>query len=101
VVVLVYAKILYLFRLLAATPSTEDPVTILQAAGRDHIPVNTSWEAEDDSNDPKEVPSPEHRPTIDAVIGELQERRWYKGQIVMRKVTDELKACKGKLTSWS
>jgi DEAD/DEAH box helicase domain-containing protein len=84
-------------RLLIATPGTEDPVALLQAASRDHIPVNPSWRHQDDDNDPKEIPCSKDRPTIDAAITEMQEQRWYKGQIVMKKIIDEIEAREGAL----
>jgi hypothetical protein len=77
-----------LHRLLAATPAGEDPVTLLQAAARDHIPVNpkskclsevTSFEVK------LTIPNPEQRPSIDEVIKEIQDQGSYTKQITHRR----------------
>ncbi|TFK54805.1 P-loop containing nucleoside triphosphate hydrolase protein [Heliocybe sulcata] len=79
--------------LLQATPPSEDPVLLLQAAAREHIPVNpsaTAKTAPDGKRKGKdrEVPRWEDRPSIDAIITEIEHEEWYKNQIVERRVFD-------------
>jgi len=81
----------YSYRLLAATPEGEDPVAILQAAARDHIPVNPkskslTWA----------LPSHDERPSIDEVIQEIQDQQWYRGQIADRRTFDAREAREGR-----
>lgn len=78
-------------RLLLATPTDEDPVLLLQSAGRAHIPINPSAKGSSSAfADPimAIVPEPQNRPTIDAVIGEIMDQSWYKQQIVDRRTVD-------------
>ncbi|KAF8894415.1 P-loop containing nucleoside triphosphate hydrolase protein [Infundibulicybe gibba] len=69
----------------------EDPAALLQKAGREHIPIDPhripseSFKAVETT----EVPSSKHRPTIEAVIRELQQELWYKGQIIENRIIDE------------
>ncbi|KAG6332894.1 hypothetical protein ID866_6201 [Astraeus odoratus] len=72
------------FRLISATSWDEDPVELVQAAARDHIPVNPKGKPPSQAERP-EIPSPEDRPTVDDVIREMQEQEWYSGQIVDRR----------------
>lgn len=68
---------------------------MLKDAGHDSLPVNPNWSNAD--SDPKEVPSSTDRPNVDAVIEEMKIQGWYKDQIVMNKVKEELKARDGKI----
>lgn len=82
-----------LFSLLEATPQTENPVELLQAAAREHIPVypNSSREALTDPDfkaKRRSIPEPEERPSIDSVIEEIMKQDWYKEQITERRVFD-------------
>ncbi|EMD38568.1 hypothetical protein CERSUDRAFT_82843 [Gelatoporia subvermispora B] len=76
--------------LLEATRQGEDPVALLQAAARDHIPINPSGSPAPTSSKGKqrEVPSPEDRPTIDAVMQELLQETWYQDQLTSRRIFD-------------
>ncbi|KII88939.1 hypothetical protein PLICRDRAFT_175191 [Plicaturopsis crispa FD-325 SS-3] len=74
--------------LLLATPPDEDPVLLLQSAGRAHIPINPSSSSAFADPIMAIVPEPQNRPTIDAVIGEIMEQSWYKQQIVDRRTVD-------------
>lgn len=70
--------------LLSAVPDGEDPVELLKAAARDHIPANPKarsclLKAE------VEVPSPDNRPSVGEVIQEIQEQDWYTKQIMDRR----------------
>jgi DEAD/DEAH box helicase domain-containing protein len=65
---------------------------MLQAAGRDHVPVKPSARllyspfSELKGKAPASVPDPKDRPSIDAVIAEILEQEWYKEQIIDRRV---------------
>lgn len=70
--------------LLSATPDGEDPVELLKAAAKDHIPANPKARL----HLPKaeaEVPSPNERPSVNEVIQEIQEQHWYANQITDRR----------------
>ena len=79
-----------LFRLIQATAETDDPVTLLQAAGKDHVPVEPSAVPAMFAETPKTarmpVPDSQDRQTIDVVLAEISEQEWYKEQIAARKV---------------
>ncbi|KAG9318135.1 DEAD H helicase [Chiua virens] len=84
--------------LLSATPEGEDSVALLQAAARDHIPVNPQakgFNRAAQCDDKLTVPGPEDRPSIDQVIQEIQDQEWYKGQIVDRRTFDAREARPG------
>jgi DEAD/DEAH box helicase domain-containing protein len=71
-------------RLLRATPDADDAARLVQAAGKAHIPINPSGSFFD-----KKGPAPvqlDERPAIDAVVAEVQEQAWYKGQIVENRI---------------
>ncbi|CAL1704265.1 unnamed protein product [Somion occarium] len=72
--------------LLQATPAGENPVDLLQAAARDHIPISPNKSKTIEA--PRVVPDPQHRPAIDDVIVEIQEQEWYEDQIVHRRVLE-------------
>ena len=79
------AAIEYCTRLILATKAADDPVALLKAAARDHIPVNpsepVSW--------PKvAIPEPANRPSISEVIAEIMQQEWYSDQIVKRRTVD-------------
>ncbi|KAI6110049.1 DEAD H helicase [Pisolithus sp. B1] len=83
--------------LLSATPDGEDPVELLKAAARDHIPANPKAR----SHSPKteaEVPSPNDRPSVDKVIQGIQEQRWYANQITDRRTFSARTAREGFLS---
>lgn len=91
-------------RLLAATPIGEDPVTLLQTAARDHIPVSPKSNGLTTvvhSDDKLTIPGPEERPSIDEVIQEIQEQEWYKNQVVDRRTFDAREARQGKSHPYS
>lgn len=70
--------------LIRATPETEDPVALVQAAARDHLPVNPS----DPSSWPTfVVPEPSNRPSVDSVLNEMTTQPWYTEQITERRTT--------------
>lgn len=79
--------------LLSATPVGEDPVELLQAAARDHVPVNPK--ANSSSHERMDVPSPENRPSVDDVITEIQKQEGYGNQIVDRRTFTAREAREG------
>ncbi|KIK92020.1 hypothetical protein PAXRUDRAFT_13476 [Paxillus rubicundulus Ve08.2h10] len=81
-------------KLLSATPAGEDPVDLLQAAARDHIPVNPKAKEPPKAS---KIPSPEERDSIDEVIREIQEQDWYRNQIVDRRTFEAREARQGTL----
>ncbi|KAI9456100.1 hypothetical protein HD554DRAFT_2317614 [Boletus coccyginus] len=86
--------------LLAATPSGEDPIAILQAASRDHIPVNPRSKGLTGavpSHDRLTILGPGERPSVDEVIQEILDQDWYNGQIVDRRTFDAREAREGSL----
>ncbi|KAF8580679.1 P-loop containing nucleoside triphosphate hydrolase protein [Ramaria rubella] len=104
--------------LLAATPTRESPTEILQAAARDHIPIdpklrNIDTNARDIFSDLLFVPDSHNRPTVEQVLREITGRQsedyesedinefiglsWYKGQIVYRKTSETVPGRTGKL----
>lgn len=86
--------------MLAATPAADDPVALLQAAARDHIPVNPDHKGDYltvDETGHMPVPSPEDRASVHDILVELEGQRWYKDQIVERRTID---AREGQTGSW-
>jgi DEAD/DEAH box helicase domain-containing protein len=87
------------FRLILAYPSADEVVLLLQAAGRDHVPINTSSKqsvfSEIEGHEHKPVPDPKDRPTVDAIITEISSQEWYLGQIIYKRVFEEKKAQTG------
>lgn len=82
-------------RLLLASADKDDAIRLLQAAAKAHIPVDPSA-----SSFEKEELAPaqlKDRPAIDAVIAEVQEQSWYKGQIVESRIID---ATEGQTGEW-
>ncbi|KAJ3762940.1 DEAD/H helicase [Lentinula raphanica] len=77
--------------LLAAVSSTDDPVSLLQAAAREHIPIDPAHLKDNPSTDETAhmpIPNSEDRASIDDILIELQEQQWYKDQIVERRTVD-------------
>ncbi|CDO70744.1 hypothetical protein BN946_scf184798.g59 [Trametes cinnabarina] len=81
--------------LLRATPVDDDPVALLQAAAREHIPVHpglnrplTALSQSDAKGKYRVVPEPDCRPAIEEVIEEIEGQEWYAEQIAYRRVFD-------------
>ncbi|GJE86964.1 DEAD/DEAH box helicase [Phanerochaete sordida] len=78
--------------LIEATPKHEDPVVLLQAAARDHIPIDPNNKASlaniAASQGPRQVPEPANRPSIESVLEEIRQQEWYNGQIVYDRTVD-------------
>ncbi|KAI0703572.1 P-loop containing nucleoside triphosphate hydrolase protein [Cytidiella melzeri] len=80
--------------LIKATPFDDDPVAILQAAARDHIPIDPTNKSSIESisasqSKPKVVPDSEHRPSIESLIREIKEQDWFADQIVFERTIAE------------
>ncbi|KAH7889934.1 DEAD H helicase [Phlebopus sp. FC_14] len=79
--------------LICATPPDDDPVELLQAAARDHMPVNPkvaqgvspSQVGDHKATDVMVIPSPDERPPVDEVIRDIEGQEWYKHQIKDRR----------------
>ncbi|KAJ7684713.1 P-loop containing nucleoside triphosphate hydrolase protein [Mycena polygramma] len=71
--------------LIHATGATEDPVALLKAAARDHVPIDPSNPA---SWPRVTIPEPKDRPSVDAVIAEIMQQEWYLNQVVERRTID-------------
>ncbi|KAF7359385.1 P-loop containing nucleoside triphosphate hydrolase protein [Mycena sanguinolenta] len=67
--------------LILATGAEDDPVALLKAAARDHIPIDPS---KPETWPNHTIPEPKDRPSIDAVLGEIMQKDWYSEQIVER-----------------
>ncbi|KAI0664969.1 P-loop containing nucleoside triphosphate hydrolase protein [Cubamyces menziesii] len=80
--------------LLSAAPVDEDPVNLLKAAARDHIPVHPGHgrsrvvPSQDTKGKGKTVPEPDNRPSIGEVIEEIERQEWYMEQIAHRRISD-------------
>lgn len=73
-------------RLLEAFSDDEDPVALLVAVAREHIPLNTSLRGGTKSSC---IPDPETRQPIDQIVKEIDEQKWYLNQIKYRRTFDE------------
>ncbi|KAG2149330.1 DEAD H helicase [Suillus clintonianus] len=86
-------------KLIKATPEGEVSADLLQAAARDHIPVNPSAKKALATSDLQNliIPEPKDRPSIDDIILEIQQQQWYKIQIADRRTIKEKEAIEGLL----
>ncbi|KAH9001463.1 P-loop containing nucleoside triphosphate hydrolase protein [Lactarius akahatsu] len=69
-----------------ACPDAEDPVTLLVALARDHIPLTIT--STGDEAEPQNIPDPENRRSIDGIVEEIYEQKWYQDQIKYRRTFD-------------
>ncbi|KAF9036912.1 P-loop containing nucleoside triphosphate hydrolase protein [Hymenopellis radicata] len=69
--------------LLLASGTSSDPVSLLQAAAHGNVPVDPNHIEESEAFFP--IPDPDNRPSIEAVLADIQEQPWYKGQICTHK----------------
>ncbi|KAI0831138.1 DEAD/H helicase [Trametes gibbosa] len=79
--------------LLSATPVDEDPVVLLQAAAREHIPVHPELSRPRASQEHvkamyRVVPESDSRPSIEEVIEEIEQQEWYMDQIACKRIFD-------------
>ena len=70
-----------------ATGASEDPVQLLQAAARFHLPVNPT--EKDEENITMPVPESRDRESINEIISSIESSKWYKGQITSRRTFEE------------
>ncbi len=71
-------------RLLLASSTSSDPVLLLQAAAHSNVPVDPNHVEESEAFFP--IPDPDNRPSIEAVLTNIQEQPWYKDQICTHKI---------------
>ncbi|TRM57588.1 P-loop containing nucleoside triphosphate hydrolase protein [Schizophyllum amplum] len=72
--------------LIKATNPPDDPVLLLQAAGRDHIPIHPGIKPEQAPVIDLRIPDADSRPSIDELLSEIEKEEWYKEQMVANKV---------------
>lgn len=82
--------------LLLATSVNDNPVSLLKAAGRDHIPVSPSEALYREEMINIKVPTSNERLSIAEVVAELQTQTWVDDQIVYMKAIDAKEALTGK-----
>lgn len=82
-------------RLIAAFSDAEDPIALLVASAREHIPLNTSVGC---LAEPSHIPDPENRPPIDRVIEDIHEQKWYLNQIRYRRAFEAKAGSLGRCT---
>lgn len=69
-------------------------MALLQAAAREHIPIDPSSRSfnkltqSDSKGNERVVPDPADRPTINTVIEEILEQEWYQDQITDRRIVE-------------
>ena len=81
-------------RLIKATPFDDDPVALLRAAARDHIPIDPTDKSSivalsASQGVSKVIPDAEHRPSIESVMKEIREQDWFENQIVFERTVPE------------
>lgn len=76
------------YRLIQAVSEGDDPVTLLQEAGHEHVPVDPSAPQIRPITNIATVPSVIDRPSVEIVLAEMQKQPWFKNQIVDRKTFD-------------
>ncbi|KAJ4501783.1 P-loop containing nucleoside triphosphate hydrolase protein [Lentinula lateritia] len=87
-------------RLLAAAASADDPVLLLQAAAREHIPVNPEHIKHHtfvDETMHMPIPNSEDRASIHDIFVELQKQHWYQDQIVDHRIIEAREGQTGSL----
>ncbi|KAJ3931034.1 MAG: P-loop containing nucleoside triphosphate hydrolase protein [Lentinula lateritia] len=86
--------------LLAAAASADDPVLLLQAAAREHIPVNPEHIKHHtfvDETMHMPIPNSEDRASIHDIFVELQKQHWYQDQIVDHRIIEAREGQTGSL----
>ncbi|KAF9070382.1 P-loop containing nucleoside triphosphate hydrolase protein [Rhodocollybia butyracea] len=76
--------------LLSATPPTDDPVSLLQAAARDHIPVDPKHKHKlpIDESAHMSIPNPQDRASVADILAEIKVQEWYKDQIMDQRTVE-------------
>lgn len=73
----------YFYRLISATPVTDDPVNLLVNAGQTFVPVNAALPSSSTIKSAPNVTSLGYeRPPINQIISNISSSIWYKDQIV-------------------
>lgn len=65
----------------------EEAVALLRSAGEEHVPVDPSEQAKQDSG-PLVVPDSASRPSIEEIVKEVMTQDWYQAQARVRRVFD-------------
>jgi hypothetical protein len=91
-----YGSCYTLVRLLGAFSDAVDPVSLLAASARDHIPHNTSLGGGAESS---HILNSDNRQPIDQIVEEIYEQKWYLNQIKYRRTIDEKVGSIGKFQS--
>jgi len=76
------------FSLILQAKEGEDPVSLIQEAGRSHIPVNPAQAASlapELAGPSRTVPEPEERASIADIVDEALRQPWYKEQAIHRQ----------------
>lgn len=76
------------YRLVQATSESDDPVTLLQQAGHEYVPVDPSVPQIHPKTNNAIVPSVTDRPSVESVLAVMRKQPWFKDQIVDRKAFD-------------
>ncbi|KAF7311613.1 DEAD H helicase [Mycena kentingensis (nom. inval.)] len=71
--------------LLLATDAEEDPVELLKAAARDHIPVQPGSQSAFAAGP---IPDAESRPSVEEVLEDIKQQDWYLEQITERRTVE-------------
>lgn len=80
-----------------AFSDAEDPIALLVASAREHIPLNTSVGC---TTEPSHIPDPENRQPIDQVIEGIHEQKWYLDQIRYRRAFEAKAGSLGRCTEY-
>ncbi|KAJ3559889.1 hypothetical protein NM688_g67 [Phlebia brevispora] len=84
--------------LIQAIPDEEDPVALVRAAAREHIPIDPSNKSSLETvktasqNSTKVIPDPDHRLPIESIVVEMQMQDWYVGQMRYHKTFEAREA---------
>jgi DEAD/DEAH box helicase domain-containing protein len=80
-----------------AFSDAEDPIALLVASAREHIPLNTSVGC---TTELSHVPDPENRQPINQVIEGIHEQKWYLNQIRYRRAFEAKAGSLGRCTQY-
>ena len=80
-----------------AFSDAEDPIALLVASAREHIPLNTSVGC---TTEPSHIPDPENRQPIDQVIEGIHDQKWYLNQIRYRRAFEAKAGSLGRCTHY-
>jgi DEAD/DEAH box helicase domain-containing protein len=99
--------------LIEAFSDAEDPIALLVASAREHIPHNPSVGCMAEPShiphntlvgrtaEPSHIPDPENRQTIDRIIEDLHKENWYCNQIKYRRALEAKAGSFGRCTKYT